>query len=130
MVYVSPETPYRTLFKDFLARKHRLAVDAWGADDAHVKQVYKPLVDHIVEEIPEKYRNLYPWPVWKLPDRIARLSRNILIAEFLVQEWAGHFKDRTKEEIKELAWSFSFENCLHRDFLNKILGENATQPDQ
>lgn len=130
MVYVSPETPYRTLFKDFLARKHRLAVDAWGADDAHVKQVYKPLVDHIVEEIPEKYRNLYPWPVWKLPDRIARLSRNILVAEFLVQEWADHFKDRTKGEIKELAWSFSFENCLHRDLLNKILGENATQPDQ
>jgi len=130
MVYVSPETPYRTLFKDFLARKHRLAIDPWGADDSHVEQIYKPLVDHIIEEIPERYRNLYPWPVWKLTDRIARLSRNILIAEFLVQEWADHFKGLTKEDIKALAWSFSFENCLHRDLLNKALEENATQPDQ
>ena len=130
MVYASPETPYRVLFNDFLARKHRLAVDSWGADDTHVKQVYQPLIDHITEEIPEKYRKLYPWPLWKLSDRIARLSRNILVAEFLVQEWADHFKGRTKEEIKDLAWSFSFENCIQRDTLNKVLGENATQPDK
>jgi len=130
MVYVSPETPYRTLFKDFLTRKHRLAIDAWGADDTQVKQVYQPLFDHIVEEIPEKHRNLYPSPVWKLTDRIARLSRNILITEFLIQEWVDHFKGKSKEEIKDLAWSFSFENCLHRDALNKVLSENATQPDQ
>jgi len=129
MVYASPETPYRILFNDFLARKHRLAVDSWGADDGQVKRVYQPLTDHIIEEIPEKYRNLYPWPVWKLSDRIARLSRNILVADFLVQEWADHFQGRTKEEIKDLAWSFSLENCMQRDILNRVLGENATQPD-
>jgi hypothetical protein len=128
MVYVSPETPYITLFKDFLARKHRLAVDAWGADDSQVRQVYRPLIDHVLEEIPEQYQHLYPWPVWELVDRISRLSRNILIAEFLVQEWADRFKGRTKEEIKGLAWSFSFENCLHRDILNEVLRENATRP--
>jgi len=117
------------LFKDFLARKHRLAVDAWGADDSSVRNIYQPLIDHIVEEIPEKYRHLYPSPVWKLADRITRLSRNILVSEFLVQEWADRFKELTKEEIKALAWSFSFENCLHRDPLNKALRENATQPN-
>jgi len=127
MVYVSPETSYRILFTDFLARKHRLAIDGWGADDGHVKQVYQPLIDHIVKEIPEKNRNTYPWPLW---DRIARLSRGILVAEFLVQEWADQFKGRTREEIKDLAWSFSFENCLCRDPLNEVLGENATQLDQ
>lgn len=130
MVYVSPETPYMTLFKDFLARKHRLAVDAWGADDTQVRQVYQPLINHILEEIPEQYQRLYPWPVWRLVDRISRLSKNILISEFLVQEWVDHFKGRTKEEIKDLAWSFSFENCLRRDTLNKVLRENATQPDR
>jgi len=128
MVYVSLETPYMTLFKDFLARKHRLAVDAWGADDSQVRQVYQPLINHILEEIPEQYRNLYPWPAWKLADRISRLSRNILVAEFLVQEWADRFKGRTKEEIRDLAWSFSFENCLRRDILNEVLRDNATQP--
>ena len=129
MVYVSPETSYATLFKDFLARKHRLAVDAWGADDSSVRNVYQPLIDHIVEEVPEKYRHLYPSPVWTLVDRITRLSRNILVAEFMVQEWADRFKGLTKEEIKALAWSFSFENCSRRVPLNRALRENATQPN-
>lgn len=59
-----------------------------------------------------------------------RGCRNILIAELFVQEWADHFEGRTKEEIKDLAWSFSFEGCLRRDPLNKAVAENATQPDE
>ena len=100
-----------------------------GSGRPQVRQIYQPLVNHILEEIPEQHQHLYPWPVWKLADRISRLSRNILIAEFLIQEWADRFKGRTKEEIRDLAWSFSFENCLHRDILNKVLKENTTQPD-
>ncbi|KAF8882259.1 glycoside hydrolase family 5 protein [Infundibulicybe gibba] len=65
MVYVSTSTPYMQLFSKFLDKKHRLAVDAWGADDTHVKDVYQPLTDHILEEIPEKFRHIYPHPVWK-----------------------------------------------------------------
>lgn len=118
-----------TLFRDFLVRKHRLAVDMWGTDDSQVRQICQPPINRILEEIPE-HRHLYPWPVRKLADRISRLSRNILIAEFLVQsEWADRFKGLTKEEIRDLAWDFSFENCLHRGILNKVLRENATQPD-
>ena len=94
MVYIGLETPYMTRFRDFLAKKHRLAIDAWGADDTAVRPVYKPLVDHVLQEIPEKYHNLYPHPVWKLSDRISRVSRNILISEFMVKEWA----DRTRRE--------------------------------
>ena len=37
MVYVSPDTTYMRLFKTFLAKKHRMAVDAWGTDDTYVK---------------------------------------------------------------------------------------------
>jgi hypothetical protein len=37
MVYTSPDTPYMKLFEKFLAKKHRMAVDAWGTDDTHVK---------------------------------------------------------------------------------------------
>ena len=126
MVHVTRTTPYMTLFKSFLAKKHKLAVDAWGADSTAVDNVYNPLVKLIEQEIPEKNQTLYPWPVWKLDSRVGRLARNILVSEFLVQEWADHFKGKSEGEIVEIAKSFAFENCLHRDSLNKILTDNAT----
>ncbi|RDX40625.1 glycoside hydrolase [Lentinus brumalis] len=126
MVYVSRETPYMTLFKDFLAKKHRLAIDAWGADDSQVRDVYQPLIDLIKKEIKPEHQNLYPAPVWKLTDRIGRLARNILVSEFLIREWAEHFKGKSEAEIDEIAKSFAFSNCLHREGLNKVLTDNAS----
>ncbi|TFK35831.1 glycoside hydrolase [Crucibulum laeve] len=125
MVYVSQDTPYMKLFSDFLAKKHRLAIDAWGADDTAVRSVYQPLIDHILTEIPEKYRALYPAPVWKLTDRITRLSRNILVSEFMVKEWADHFIGKSEAELDEIAASFKFDGCLKREGLNTILTESA-----
>lgn len=115
-----------TLFKDFLAKKHRLAIDAWGADTSAVQHIYQPVIDHIKQEISEEFQKLYPYPVWKLEDRVGRLTRNILLSEFMVQEWAEHFRGKSAEEIDEIAGSFKFEKCLHRDGLNKILQENAS----
>jgi hypothetical protein len=143
MVYVPQDTAYRTLFKDFLAKKHRLgkvhqkhssghpfdeyvAIDAWGADTSKIQHIYQPLIDHINQEIPQEFRTLYPFPVWKLSDRVGRLARNILVAEYMVQEWAEHFRGKSEEEIDLIAQSFKFEHCLHREGLNKILQENAT----
>lgn len=125
MVYVSQETSYTTLLKDFLAKKHRLAVDAWGADTAQVQHIYQPLINHITEEIPQENQNLYPFPVWKLSDRVGRLSRSLLVTEYLVKEWAEHFRGKSEAELDEIAKSFKFENCLRRDGLNKILMDNA-----
>lgn len=127
MVFVSKETPYMKLFKDFLAKKYRLATDAWGADDTYVRPVYQPLIDLIKNEVapnPED-QNLYPWPVWKLEDRIGRLARNILVSEFLVREWSEHFTGKSEQELDEIAQSFKFSNCMKRDGLNKVLTENA-----
>lgn len=142
MVYTSLSTPYMKLFSTFLAKKHRLAVDAWGADDSAVKHVYQPLIDHIAQEVPEKYRSMYPAPVWAFPcqssfftglltgvnglvARVGRLSRSILVTEHLIQEWADHFIGKSVEELDEIAASFKFENCEKRDGLNKILTDNA-----
>ncbi|TEB18768.1 glycoside hydrolase [Coprinellus micaceus] len=110
MTYVSLETKYMQLFEKFLAKKHRLAIDAWGADDTQVRHVYQPLIDHILEQV---------------QDRIARLSRNILVSEYLVKEWAEHFVGLSEAEIDEVAQSFKFDNCLRREGLNKVLMENA-----
>ncbi|THV02398.1 glycoside hydrolase [Dendrothele bispora CBS 962.96] len=121
MVYVSLDTPYMKLLNKFLEKKHWLAVDAWGADDSHVKDVYEPLIQHIKREIPEDFQKLYPYPVWRMESRVTRLARNMLVAEFLVKEWAAHFVGKSEKELDEIAASFSFENCLKREKLNTIL---------
>ncbi|KAI5803494.1 glycoside hydrolase superfamily [Peziza echinospora] len=121
MVHIGENTAHMRLFKDFLLKKHRLAIDAWGADSTSVDSVYKPLEAFIAENVDPKYRELYPAPVWKFEARIGRLSRNMLLAEFLVQEWADHFVGKSFEELDELAASFKFENCVQREELNATL---------
>ena len=126
MVHVSRETPYMVLFRDFLAKKHRLAIDAWGADTSAVQPVYQPLIDLIKQEVKPEHQELYPAPVWKLQDRVGRLARNILVSEFLVREWAEHFAGKSEAEIDEIAKSFAYANCLKREGLNKVLTDNAS----
>jgi hypothetical protein len=126
MVHVSQETPYMKLFKTFLMRKHRLAVDAWGKDDTHVKYAYEPIINLIRSEVsddPLKLK-LYP-PIWTPEERVTRISRTILFAEFMVKEWANHFIGMGETELEELAKSFSFENCIKREELNRILRADA-----
>ena len=126
MVFVNPETSYMKRFQEFLAKKYRLAVDAWGADDKSVRHIYDPIVEMIKEAVPdESFRKLYP-PIWSLEERVTRISRTIMVAEYLVKEWADMFKGLDQDALDELAKSFAFENCLHRDSLNKILTDNAT----
>ena len=50
-----------------------------------------------------------------------------LLSEFFIKEWAEHFRGKTEEEIDAIARSFHFDNCLHRDLLNKVLTANAQQ---
>jgi len=123
MVYINPDTPYMKLFTTFLAKKHRLAIDAWGADDTAVRSVYAPLFQHILDEVPERFRDLYPYR--KLSDKVGRISRNILVSEFLVKEWAEHFVGKTEAQLDEIAGSFRFARCVKREELNEILKENA-----
>ena len=125
MVYVNLKTPYMTLLKDFLAKKHRLAVDAWGTDDSAVRHIYEPLIKHIEEEIPPENQNMYPYPVWTLSSRVGRLARCLLVGEYLIKEWAEAFRGKSEAELDVIAQSFKFENCVHRDGLNKILMANA-----
>ncbi|KAI0067491.1 glycoside hydrolase family 5 protein [Artomyces pyxidatus] len=127
MVHVSAETPYMKLLKPFLQRKHRLAVDSWGADDTGVRHVFQPIVDLIKEAVPrEEDRRLYPWPGWSLEERVNRLARATLVAEFMVREWADYFHGMEEAELEEMAKSFRFENCVERAGLNEVLRAHAT----
>ncbi|KAI0739456.1 glycoside hydrolase [Daedaleopsis nitida] len=126
MVYVSPDTPYRKHFSDLLARKYRLAADSWGADDRFVRDIYRPIVQLIEDNVPkEEHRRMYPYPVWTVEGRVARLARCMLISEFLVKEWADQFKGMADEDLDRLAESFKFENCMKREGLNKVLRNHA-----
>ncbi|KAF9466717.1 glycoside hydrolase family 5 protein [Collybia nuda] len=125
MVYVSQLTPYMKLFKTFLERKHRLAVDAWGKDDKDVKHIYQPIVQLIKDSVSDDSNlKLYP-PLWSVEERVTRLSRTMLVAEFLVKEWAEMFSGMDFANLEELAKSFRFENCEKREGLNKALRANA-----
>ncbi|KZV64520.1 glycoside hydrolase family 5 protein [Peniophora sp. CONT] len=126
MVHVSPDTPYMKLFKEFLHKKHRLAVDSWGSNDASVKDIYQPIADLIKENVPdEAHQHLYPWPNWSVEERVNRLARATLVAEYLVKEWAEHMRGMEKPQLEELARSFHFDNCLQRDGLNEVLRAHA-----
>ncbi|KAH8113086.1 glycoside hydrolase [Phellopilus nigrolimitatus] len=119
MVYVPRDTPYMRLLSGFLAKKHRLAIDSWGADDTAVRAVYEPLVDLIKANVSDKtHLEMYPYPV---------LARSLLLGEIFVLEWAEHFRGKTEEELDELAQSFKFQNCVKREGLNRVLTEHAEQ---
>lgn len=128
MVHVSHSTPYMQLLREHLHKKYRLAVDAWGADDRFVRDVYNPLLDLIRKEVPnEGHQRLYPHPIWTLPRRVEVLARNILVGEYMVKEWAEHFRGMDEAELDRVAQSFKFENCVEREGLNSVLRAHASQ---
>lgn len=125
MVFVSKTTPYMELFKQFLQKKHDLAVDAWGKDDKYVKDIYQPIIDLIRDSVSDQSNlKLYP-PLWSVEERVTRISRTILMADFMVSQWAEQFRGMDEAQLEELAESFSFENCVEREGLNKVLRQYA-----
>ena len=125
MVYTDPNSAYHRLLQPFFDKKKRLGVDKWGRDDTHVKQIYDPLIQHIKEEIPERFqRRRYPQH-WGLEGHVHRVVRELLVSELLTYEYASYFEGKTMEELDELAASFRLDSCLRRGGLNKILQEDA-----
>ena len=63
--------------------------------------------------------------VWAARHMHLKFLSTKLVSEFLVREWAEHFRGMDTEQLDELAKSFKFEKCMMRDGLNKVLQENA-----
>ncbi|KAM0721109.1 hypothetical protein Q7P37_003395 [Cladosporium fusiforme] len=125
MVYTNPKCAYMQLLQPFLDKKKRLGLDPWGRDDTHVKHIWAPVLQHLREEIPEKFRDKrYPHH-WGLEKHMNRVIRDMLMSEFLTFEYASYFEGKSFEELEELAASFRIENCLRRDGLNGILQDDA-----
>jgi endoglucanase len=116
VVHQKDETPYMKLVTPFLKKKDRLGADAWGSTDKNIRQVIAPIEELFKKEFPGY--NPYPTGINR---HITLLVRNLLISEALLPEYCNLFKGKTDEEIIALAKSFSFDNCVKRDRLEKIL---------
>ncbi|CCG82766.2 putative Glucanase [Taphrina deformans PYCC 5710] len=121
MVYVNPKSPYIKKLGPALAKKKKLAVDAWGTDESKVKDIFDPVERWFQENVPEMYQKRYPWPIHTMEARIGRLCRAILMSEYMVPQIAECFAGVSMDELDEMAKSFALTKCKQRDGLNRIL---------
>jgi hypothetical protein len=105
-----------TRVRPILEKKARLGVDAWGARDTGVRHILEPIEQTFREEFP----NYKPFP-FGAKRHIDQLVRHMLLAEPLVEEFAGLFRDVTLDEIDTLMQSFEFEHCTQRGRLAQTL---------
>jgi endoglucanase len=116
VVYAKPESAWMSRVRPILEKKARLGVDAWGARDTGVRQILEPIERTFAEEFP----NYKPFP-FGAKRHIDQLVRHMLLAEPLVEEFAGLFRDVTLDEIDTLMQSFEFEHCAQRGRLAQTL---------
>lgn len=121
MTYMNPNSAWIKLLKPILEKKRALAVDSWAYDDAHLQDgLFGPLHKWFEDNVPQKYNKKYPWQ-WRMNMHVFRGIRGITMAEYMIPEWADYFRDKSYEELDELAASWKFENCLGRERLNETL---------
>lgn len=120
LVTVSPGSPYARRIADVLAKKKRLGTDAWGGTDRHVRHVLEPLEQLVASEFPD----FAPYP-WGQRRWIARLIREILLAEPLVEEFAARFAGVSPSDADELAGSFAYQDCDRNERIAALVKRHA-----
>src|SRR5919202_3408578 len=118
VVYASPSSAWIEHIRPILEKKARLGVDHWGGRDTEIRHVMEPLERLFAEEYPE----YDPFP-FGAKRHIELLVRNILLAEPMLKEYGGHFREVSETEIEGMMRSFRFENCVQREELAGILAE-------
>jgi hypothetical protein len=127
MVHVSADSAWMKLIGAFVAKKQATGVDFWGVVDKQAvnSQLYTPFIDGLKKQIPQHlWGKKYPH-IWNFERHVERVVRECLVSEYLCWEFAELFKDKSMEELEELAASFRLRNCVKREGLNEILREDA-----
>ncbi|KAF4458224.1 endoglucanase family 5 glycoside hydrolase [Fusarium albosuccineum] len=128
MVYVDPESSYMRLIAPFVAKKQRLGLDFWGVVNKDgVKHLYEPFLQGLKEEVMEKYRSTRYPKIWTIERHFERVIRECLMSEYAGWEMAELFRDKSKDELEDLAGSFAFEKCIKRDALTEILSHDSAK---
>jgi aryl-phospho-beta-D-glucosidase BglC (GH1 family) len=126
MTHVSPESKWYKHLKPWLDKKLALGLDKWGRDEGiePESKIYKPVKDHFKQVIPERHqRAIYP-KIWAIDDYVDRVLRDMLLSQYLTNEFAEYFEDLSFEELEEMAASFKFENTVVRKQLVEILQQS------
>jgi endoglucanase len=121
LVTVRPGSPYVRRIAPVLEKKRRLGTDSWGGSDAGVRHVLEPIEKLFAAEFPD----FAPYP-WGARQWIARVVRQILLAEPLVEEFGRCFEGVNAAETAELADSFAFAACDRNERIAGLLRRYAT----
>lgn len=116
LVYAAPDSAYLTRFGGLVAKKARLAVDAWGSDGQGPREITGPVQDLVEREFPDFAP--YPWGRW---DWVRTLLMTITLAQPMVDEYAELFRGLDDGELAALADSFALDACVVREPLRRLL---------
>lgn len=124
MVHTNPDSPYNKLIEPILQKKKKYQLDSWGKyPSEEVAAVIDPVINFI-DKVSPNATKAYP-STWDTRKHVERVVLQMYLAESFTEEYAELFRDKSKDELEELAKSFSFEQCVKRDGLNKIMSDHA-----
>ncbi len=125
MVYTSPDSAWNKLIEPILEKKKRLQLDAWGKyPSKEVDGVMEPLIKWI-DSVSPTAKDVYP-STWNTARHVERAVLQTFLAETFCQEFAELFRGKDEAALEELAKSFSYENCVQRQGLNRIMSDYAS----
>jgi endoglucanase len=122
LVCADPDSPWMQRTADVRAKKDRLGIDSWGSSPEGIQDVLAPLARRFEREFPAY--DPYPFGV---DQHIGLLVRQILLAEPLVEEFAGALAGASDSELDALGASFAFANCRKNEALCLVIS-SACRP--
>ena len=124
MVFTDPNSKWNTLIAPILEKKKKYQLDAWGKyPSTEVEGLINPLVKWI-DEVSPTAKDTYP-STWRTKQHVERAVLQTFLAESFVEEFARLFEGKDEAELESLAKCWSFEECVQREGLNRILKEHA-----
>lgn len=95
-----------------------------GFPSEEVDSLVDPLVAWIDKVSPSATKT-YP-SNWNTRAHVIRNILQTFLASSLCGEFAELFRGKSEQELEDLAQSFSFKSCVHREGLNKVLSNWVT----
>lgn len=119
-LFAASDSPWIRRLRPLLEKKWRLAVDQSGVPAANAQEYMAPIEAVLRREFPDAHP--YPFGLTSLARDVVRSK---LVAEQLVDEFAGLFEGLDEDELAELAGSFRIERCDRRGDLVNALSDAA-----